>query len=70
MTVTDEVADEDVRGIPIESRGCRFPDETEGMWAFTYYSYTACLAQCIVKKKMELCNCTDVIIGSGNGGKK
>lgn len=62
--LTEEFSDEDVREIPMESRTCRFPDETEGMWAFKYYSYTACRWQCRVDKSIELCNCSNYVIGN------
>lgn len=62
-----EVADDDVRSIPIDSRKCKFADENEGLWAFKHYSYSSCLMQCNVEKKMRRCNCTDKLIGYSEG---
>lgn len=49
--------------IPFEWRKCKFPEETDGMWSFNFYSETACRAQCFAGIKMEICNCTDTVIG-------
>lgn len=65
--VIDEVADDEVKTLPVDSRGCRFPDENDLLWAFPYYSYSACIAQCRVEAKMKFCNCTDRIVGESRG---
>lgn len=70
LVVLNEVADDDVRSISITSRDCKFPEETEGLWAFKRYSYTACLAQCFTEMKMKLCNCTDRLVGYSTGNTK
>lgn len=62
-----EVVDDDVRSLSIGLRKCRFPDENDGIWAFPYYSYSACITQCKADQKMKLCNCTDRFIGKSQG---
>lgn len=67
VVAVDEFADDNVNNLPRSSRRCKFPDETEGLWAFPYYSYSVCIAQCKVEQKMKLCNCTDKFIGRHQG---
>lgn len=68
MRVTKDVWEEDVYTLNPDSRRCRFAFENESMWAFKYYSYSACIAQCVLERKMELCKCNDVY-AAVNAGK-
>lgn len=67
INIEDEGADEEVRTIPIDSRGCRFPEENKDMWIYAHYSHTACIAQCKLENKIKLCNCTNKQVGYHKG---
>lgn len=64
MNLLQDVADENFKySVPLSWRKCRFTEETDGLWAFKYYSNTACVAQCYVVRKLKFCNCTDFLAG-------
>lgn len=67
LVITEEVAETGVANLPRGSRKCKLPEESEDMWTFPYYSFSACIAQCKVEAKMRLCNCTDVLVGYNSG---
>lgn len=67
ILIEDEASDDDVHQIPIDSRRCKFPEESEGLWTFRHYSYEACISQCRMQRKIELCNCTDKQVGYATG---
>lgn len=67
IKVEDERKDDEVRSIPIDSRGCQFPEENNRIWNWKYYSYTACITQCKLESKLKLCNCTDKQVGYHEG---
>lgn len=50
--------DENVKMLPIESRGCKFPWENEDIVVHQMYSYSSCIVQCRVDNHYRLCNCT------------
>ena len=65
MRVDFEVHPVEVKGtsklkkMPIETRKCRFPDETEGMvHIFKSYSASDCNFECKLKHAKEFCGCT------------
>ena len=43
--------------LPPEKRGCKFPDETDGLDFHKRYSRTSCRFECSLKKATELVQC-------------
>ena len=50
-------ADELIRGIEPERRGCRFNDENDDLFTFQYYSKTNCLLDCMMEIAEHTCGC-------------
>ena len=51
------IPSDDLQGIPIQKRKCRFPDETDGLKIFKVYSRKACEFECRIKKAYKKCKC-------------
>ena len=49
---------ETLKSLPIESRKCRFPEETDNLEIFKTYSQSACEFEYLLKKASEACRCT------------
>ena len=49
---------EDLKNLDIDSRRCRFPDETEDLEIFNFYTKPACEFEYRMKKAREKCKCT------------
>ena len=59
VTPIQVVADPELRNILPTSRGCQFPEETEGFVdIFEEYSQPACQFECMLKYARNLCRCT------------
>ena len=55
---------ENLKDIPIESRNCRLPQESDGLEIFKRYSKSACEFEFRLKKAKEACECTPWYIPS------
>ena len=51
-------ANPNIRDIDPASRGCRFPDEIEGLEILKVYSKAGCQFECMLKEAVERCGCT------------
>ncbi|XP_026480197.1 sodium channel protein Nach-like [Ctenocephalides felis] len=59
FTVIEIDNDPALLGLPVDRRGCRFPDEdTNSLKAYQYYSHSVCMVQCRLEEQLQLCNCT------------
>lgn len=64
IILREDAVDVEIKNsIPVETRKCKFLEESDELWAFKYYSYFACEAECLAEKKLEICNCSDTLIG-------
>ena len=64
------IPSENLKSLPIESRNCRFPEETDNLEIFKTYSQSACEFEFLLKKAREACKCTPWFIPHPSKEKK
>lgn len=57
LKLKNVVNDLGVRDIDRKIRKCVFPDEPFDT-SYTYYSYSACVTECLKSAQLRICNCT------------
>ena len=57
INLSQQKSKESIRGIMIEKRGCKFPDENRGLSSIEWYSNVNCLLDCKMEIAEKVCNC-------------
>lgn len=57
VRIQNTINDPAVRDINPVTRKCRFPDEPFDT-SYKYYSYSACVTECLKRIQLKTCNCT------------
>lgn len=62
-------ASEDLKGVPLDKRKCKFDDEIDGLKLFKSYSQSACQFEMKLRKGLETCKCVPWYIPTDLGSK-